>query len=305
MFSGGIDSTLVAHYTRQVRPEAPGYFVGDTRAPDFRFAADYAAQTGYDLRIVPFDADSEAVFGQIDEVVAVAESFEPNLVRAAGCSLAAAQRMHADGYRVALCGEGADELFGGYAPLELAFHDSEAEGRRMRDECLDLMHRVSLQRVDRCSMRYQVEMREPFLDPAVVNYALSIDAGALVRDVAGVPTGKMPLRELYDRYPESLPASIRDRSKVPIGEGSGLDVSPPDSGWKQRFNDAISERDWREGQKEFAAFNLQSKEELYYLRKLAQVVDVTRVPHLRDRAWLTMPVTRFAEKLKTYAHASL
>jgi asparagine synthase (glutamine-hydrolysing) len=27
LFSGGIDSTLVAHYVRQVRPEAPGYFV--------------------------------------------------------------------------------------------------------------------------------------------------------------------------------------------------------------------------------------------------------------------------------------
>ena len=28
MFSGGIDSTLVAHYARQIRPDAPGYFVG-------------------------------------------------------------------------------------------------------------------------------------------------------------------------------------------------------------------------------------------------------------------------------------
>jgi asparagine synthetase B (glutamine-hydrolysing) len=27
LFSGGIDSTLVAHYARQHRPETPGYFV--------------------------------------------------------------------------------------------------------------------------------------------------------------------------------------------------------------------------------------------------------------------------------------
>ena len=32
---GGIDSTLVAHYARQLRPEAPGYFVGGTDAPDY------------------------------------------------------------------------------------------------------------------------------------------------------------------------------------------------------------------------------------------------------------------------------
>src|SRR5690242_9921300 len=59
LFSGGIDSTLVAHYARQIRTETPGYFVGSTRAPDFRYAADYAAQTGFDLRIVPFDPESD------------------------------------------------------------------------------------------------------------------------------------------------------------------------------------------------------------------------------------------------------
>jgi asparagine synthase (glutamine-hydrolysing) len=305
LFSGGIDSTLVAHYARQVRPEAPGYFVGNTDAPDFRYAADYAALTGFDLRLVPFDPESDEVFAQLDNVVAATESFEPNLVRGAVCSLMAGQRMHADGFRVALCGEGADELFCGYPPLEVAFHDRSSDSRALRDECLDLMHRVSLQRVDRCSMRHQVETREPFLDPAVVNYALGLDGAALVRDLNGVPTGKMPLRDLYDLYPNELPTSIRDRTKVPFGEGAGLDVSPQDSGWKQRFEAAISDSDFREGRLEFAAFNLQSKEELYYLRKLSQAMDVHRIPHLRDRAWISFSVAQNMDKLKAYAHYSL
>ena len=42
--------------------------------------------------------------------------------------------MHQDGFRVALCGEGADELFCGYPPLELAFHDGDAEGRAIRGD---------------------------------------------------------------------------------------------------------------------------------------------------------------------------
>src|SRR6201987_3973707 len=62
LFSGGIDSTLIWHYTRQLRPEAPGYFVGNTDAPDFRYAADYAAMTGFDLRLVPFDPESDQSF---------------------------------------------------------------------------------------------------------------------------------------------------------------------------------------------------------------------------------------------------
>src|SRR6476620_2696567 len=231
LFSGGIDSTLVAHYVRQHRSDAPAYFVGNTKAPDYPFAAEYADRAGVDLRLVPFEPDSEDIFSQLGHVIEVTESFEPNLVRGAICSLMAGEQMHHDGYRVALCGEGADELFCGYPPLELAFFNDEIEGRAFRDECLQLMNRVSLQRIDRCSMRHQVEMREPFLDPAVVTYALGLDAAALVNEVDGLPRGKAPLRDIYDLY-SGLPRSIRDRAKIPFGEGTGLDVAPQDSTWK-------------------------------------------------------------------------
>jgi asparagine synthase (glutamine-hydrolysing) len=325
LFSGGIDSTLVAHYARQHRPETPGYFVGGTDAPDYPFAADYAERTGFDLRLVPFEPDSNETFARIAHVVEVAESFEPNLVRGAICSLIAAEQMHRDGYRVALCGEGADELFCGYAPLELAFSqggiaagadsgadngahngtDAGIDGHSVRDECLMLMHRVSLQRVDRCSMRHQVETREPFLDPGVVRYALGLDAAALVENVDGVPRGKAPLRDLYNLYPDRLPAAIRDRAKVPFGEGAGLDATPEGSSWKQRFHAAISDAELLEGRVEFSEFNIQSKEELFYIRCLARAFDISRVPHLRDRAWISFPVRQNLEKLKAYAHFSL
>jgi len=305
MFSGGIDSTLVAHYTRQFRPDAPGYFVGDINAPDYRFAAEYVDQTGFDLRLVSFDPDGDKVFSLIDQVVEVTESFEPNLVRGAVCSFAIAERMHHDGFRVALCGEGADELFCGYPPLELAFHEGNAEGRPIRDECLDLMHRVSLQRVDRCSMRFQLETREPFLDASIANYALSLDSTALVLEVDGLPRGKAALREVFDLYPDKLPTAIRDRTKVPFGEGAGLQVSPEGSAWKTRFNEAITDSDLCDGQKEFEAFNVRSKEELFYLRKLSQAMDVVRVPHLRGRAWISFPVARYLDKLAAYTHHGL
>src|SRR5215831_2856956 len=305
LFSGGIDSTLVAHYARQYRPETPGYFVGNKDAPDYSFAAEYADRTCFDLRLVPFEPESEEVFSLIGHVVEVTESFEPNLVRGAICSLLAAEKMHRDGYRVALCGEGADELFCGYPPLEVAFYQDESEGRAVRDECLALMHRISLQRVDRCSMRHQVEMREPFLDPSVVRYALGLDVGALVHDVNGQPRGKAPLRDLYNLYPDLLPRAIRDRSKIPFGEGAGLDVTPQDSVWKRRFDEVIPDRDFLEGRVEFADFNIQSKEELFYVRSLAQAIDISRVPHLRDRAWISFSIKKNHEKLKAYAHFSL
>ena len=305
MFSGGIDSTLVAHYTRRFRPEAPGYFVGGEEAPYYRYAAAYAERTGFDLRCVPFDAESDRVFARIDDAVDVTESFEPNLIRGAVCSLAVSEKIHQDGFRVALCGEGADELFCGYPPLEIAFQDDITVGQALRNECLSLMHRISLQRVDRCSMRFQLETREPFLDPTIVNYALNADPSALVRSVSGNLVGKKILRELYYLYPDELPAVIRDRTKVPFGEGAGLDATPESSSWKVRFHDAISERDFQDGKKEFAAFGVQTREELYYIRKLAQSMDISRVPHLRGRASISFPIEKYREKLEAYAYASL
>lgn len=297
LFSGGIDSTLIAHYARRFRPDCPGYFVGGKTAPDYPYAAEYAAKTGYDLRFVDFDPESDAVFARIGDAVVTSESFEPNLIRGALCSLAVAERMHRDGFRIALCGEGADELFCGYPVLKLPFLDGNAQGEPIRDECLGLMGRVSLQRVDRCSMHYQIEARVPFLDPTIAEYALGLDAVALVRAQNGIPVGKAALRDLYDLYPKHLPAAIRDRSKVLFDVGCGL----KDAVWKARFDDVISDRAFRDGQKEFARFSIQSKEELYYVRKLSQVMDIDRVPHLRDRAWILSPIDQYAEQLKVYA----
>ena len=210
MFSGGIDSTLVAHYVRRAGCAAPGYFLGDESAPDFRYAQAYAERSGLELRVVPF-ADPEGVDTQISETVRLCESFEPAVVRDSYCTGLISRRIHQDGYRVALCGEGADELFAGYRPLELGFFAGEAQGAALRDQCLGGMHRSNLQRLDRASMRWALEAREPFLDPEVVNHALGLETSALV-SVEGV--GKAPLRAVFDLYPEALPTNIHDKNKV-------------------------------------------------------------------------------------------
>jgi asparagine synthase (glutamine-hydrolysing) len=136
-------------------------------------------------------------------------------------------------------------------------------------------------------MRYELEVREPFLDPRIAAYALELAPSALVGPVGGHIRGKKALRDLYDLYSEQLPRSIRDRSKVPFGEGAGMDANRNEAVWLGYFEDAISNRDFRDGQKEFAAYEIISKEELYYLRKLAAVMDISRIPHLRGRVKLS------------------
>ncbi len=296
MFSGGIDSTLVAHYVRQAGGTAPGYFLGDEGAPDFRYACAYAERSGLDLRLVAFDDPAE-IDAQMAETVRLCESFEPAVVRDSYCTALISRRMNQDSYRVALCGEGADELFAGYRPLELGFAAGEAHGAALRDQCLGSMHRSNLQRLDRASMRWAVEAREPFLDPEVVNHALGLEARALV---APDGMGKAPLRALFDLYPAELPIAIRDRAKQPLNEGTGLDASQTDSPWARRAEAVLSERDFADGRRRFAAFDLRTKEELLYLQILAERIDVDRAPHLSSRLRLQAPDAPGLEALRAY-----
>jgi asparagine synthase (glutamine-hydrolysing) len=220
-------------------------------------------------------------------VAETVEAFEPAIVRPALYGYLISRRIHADGYRVALCGEGADELFAGYGPLEHAFAQGNVLGRNVQEQCLSMMHRANLQRVDRCSMRFELEIREPFLDLALVEYACGLDTTALLRAVDGLPRGKQPLRALYDLYPDKLPAMIRDRRKIQFDEGAG--IASEGAGWTAMFEEAVTDSEFQDGKREFAAFDIATKEEFFYLRALARQMDVTRVSHLKSRTRLYVP----------------
>jgi asparagine synthase (glutamine-hydrolysing) len=284
MLSGGIDSTLIAHYARRYRPDALACFLGGPSAPDYKFVAECAGRNGLDLRIVPQAEGTPELLSLVDEAIDTTEAFEPTAIRSAVCSYAVARQMHDDGFRISLCGEGADELFAGYMPLELVFAEGNSVGPPAREKCLSFMNHTILQRIDRCSMRFGIETRKPFLDRSVVDYALNLDATALVRNIAGAPRGEMPLRTLYDLYTRELHTSIRDSRKLGFDEGSGLDLNHKASPWAARFDSAISDIDLKDGKREFASFAIRYKEELYCLRRLSQSMDVSRVPHLRSRA---------------------
>jgi asparagine synthase (glutamine-hydrolysing) len=287
LFSGGVDSTLVTHYARRFRPETPGYIAVGGNAPDHFYAKRYADETGLDLREVAVEPLSAGTLSLIETVVDTVESFEPAVIRPSLHTYLVSRRIHQDGFRVALCGEGADELFAGYEPLEQAFMRRNDLGRYVQQQCLGMMHRANLQRVDRCSMRFQVEIREPFLDQSIVNYSRELDNAALLGRDGDAQVGKAPLRSLYDLYPSELPACIRDRQKMPFHEGAGGALE--ESGWLELFEDAIPDSEFEDDRREFADFSVANKEELFLLRTLAGKMDVNRVPHLRSRLRLDMP----------------
>src|ERR1700733_1355721 len=138
-------------------------------------------------------------------------------------------------------------------------------------------------------MGFELEARDPFLTPKVGDYALNRRDRELVQLVNGQARGKAPLRSLYDLHPDALPEVIRDRQKMAFSEGAGFDVSEDESTWKSFAEATISDREFADGKKRFAAFDLWSKEEFLYLDTLATTLDVSRVPHLSARTRLRLP----------------
>ena len=199
------------------------------------------------------------------------------------------ERIHADGFRVALSGEGADELFAGYVPLEIAFAHGRDSGDFVRGQTLANMSRTNLQRLDRTSMKFQIEAREPLLDSSLAAYALSLDAGALVGGGGAGVSGKRPLRELFALYPDQLPTAIARRRKVALHVGSGLDTSQNASPWIDFAEAEVSDAEFAQAKCEFALYQPTSKEEALSLRLLSQSLDLKRVPHLAARPFLRFP----------------
>ena len=111
LFSGGIDSSLVAHYARELDSQAPGYFLGDELAPDFEFAARYADADKLDLRVTPMTSPRNLSRAHLAESHRDHRNFRAQRGARRAVQLRAVRKIHADGFRVALSGEGADELF--------------------------------------------------------------------------------------------------------------------------------------------------------------------------------------------------
>lgn len=300
LFSGGVDSTLIAHYAQEDGVRARGYFLGDDQAPDYPYARAYAEASGLELRRVSQPAAPGAALAQVDAVVRSLEAFEPSVVRPSYCYFSLGAAVQEDGCDVVLTGEGADELFCGYGPLEAAYAHGSETGGFVRDQCLANLDRAALQRVDRMMMRFGVEARSPFLDADVAGLALRLDPGAFFETGAsGALRGKAPLRALYD-VRAGLPGMIRGRVKVPLNEGAGLDQDQKRSPLIEAVDARMTDAEHAEIRDAHKDFGLASKEEAYYFARLAAHLDVARVPHLKARLGLRVPAEVPVSSLSGY-----
>lgn len=186
LVSGGLDSSIIAYILKDLGAQV-SYYTTDN-LEDREYVDILATGLGFTPKVLPYDMASSDFSESLlwNETPIDLGSMVPQHKLLSGV-----------GEKIVLTGDGADELFGGYRRIDQ--YDSQ------HSDIFEELTYYHLPRLDRASMRFTIEMRNPFLSHDIVKIALST-----------------PLEErthkkiLKDMFRGKLPDEILDRPKTPL-----------------------------------------------------------------------------------------
>jgi asparagine synthase (glutamine-hydrolysing) len=230
-FSGGVDSALVASGA----PDAPCYVVGFEGAHDVAAARAAAASLDLDLRVVIVEHDD--LRRAVPEVARATGRTNAMDVAIGATLYLVARAAAADGHDRLALGQGADELFGGYAKVARLDHRVEADTVRgaVRETTTGLPD--GLARDVLACRAAGVEPVVPLLHDSVVEAALALPEDLLV---AGEdPTRKVALRRVARERVGSVAESDKKAAQYGSYVARELDRLARQAGYKRRMDDHV------------------------------------------------------------------
>jgi len=266
--SGGLDSSIISALARLHKDPLDSFSVATEDSPDREPARRMARFLG--TRHHEMIYTIEQAVESLPEVIYYLESFDCALVRSAVPNFFLA-RLASRHVKVALSGEGADELFAGYRYLREL---TPAELRRELRLITGSLHNTNLQRCDRTSMAHGLEVRVPFLDVAVVDWAFRMPVE--FKQHGPQRTEKWVLRRMAEPL---LPHDIAWRGKLKFAAGAGLGDALAKFAERQ-----ISDTEFARQRQVESGIVLNSKEELLYYRLFRQAYPDRDLLHLVGRS---------------------
>ena len=218
IFSGGIDSVIIAWLAKKMVREVICYTGGIKGSSDIIFARQIAKKLKLKLRVNELTNDE--VEQMIPDIIHTIEDTNAGQVEVAVPVYAAVKLAHEDGINVMFSGQGADELFGGYSwYTKVVEKKGYQKLREHMTEDLLLLYKETLEREDKITMSHGIEMREPFLDMEIIRLSMQIDPRLNVRgddDAFGKHVHRQTAQKL------GIPRNIAYRIKEAAQHGSGM-----------------------------------------------------------------------------------
>ena len=233
IFSGGVDSTILAVLLKQIAEKRKNdnnsiplniklYSVGVENSQDIKFSKEIAEEL--DLPIKTIIIDENTVKESIKPVLTAIEDDNVMKLGVGMTIYLASKAMKEDNVKVALSGQGADELFGGYNRYLKHFSENSlfdayfALDEEIYHDIANMYH-VNLERDDAVSMANGVELRVPFLDKDIIDLSLDIPGIYKIKDNEDI-LRKHILRDVAKSI--GVPGYIADRPKKAAQYGSGI-----------------------------------------------------------------------------------
>jgi asparagine synthase (glutamine-hydrolysing) len=264
--SGGLDSSAMAALTRPLVRELHTFASGMPGSEDLDYARQMAGHLGATHHEITVTV--EDLLEALPLVIYYLESFDALLVRSTITNYLVARQ--AAGYVGSVfSGEGGDELFAGYAYLK------DIDPLKIPAELVDItlrLHNTALQRVDRSASANGLAVHVPFLDPDVVEFALSIPARYKLYD-GDQKIEKWIVRKALE---DLLPTQVLWRPKAKFWQGSGVGES-----LAAYAEESISMTEFQRERRLANGWRLNSKEELMYYRIFRQ-----HFGELVDLSWM-------------------
>lgn len=218
IFSGGIDSVLVAWLAKDMVKEVICYNAGTLDSSDILFADKVAKDLELTLKVnVITKKSTQEMLPKIIYAIEDSDALQVEVALPIYSAMALAKKDHV---KVVLSGQGVDEIFGGYTWYpKIVGSEGYSSLRNHMIEDLFLLYKETLEREDKTTMAHGIEMREPYLDKQIIKTAFDINPRLNVTG-PNDKLGKQVHRILADQL--GIPKEIAYRNKDAAQHGSGI-----------------------------------------------------------------------------------
>lgn len=207
--SGGLDSSILAHYIKKRESKGIAIISEDFVSTDLTYCQIISKVTKIPLTI--HNVTTSEILEAVESTIKILKNFNDIEIRNNVVMYLAIKWAKENDYKSIITGDGADELFAGYNFLvNKPENELDSEIKRV----CSIMHFPS----QKIGEELKIKVESPFLEDELIKIAKEIPSNLKIKEEKETRFGKWILRKTFENY---LPPQIVWRKKSPMQDGAG------------------------------------------------------------------------------------